>query len=325
MEQYIDDTYTILDGTLLICSNANRELVIPSEVCGHKIERIGSGCSVGGATETVILSEGIREVGMEAFCDAEKLRSIELPYSLEKYEAVSMVRRAVKEELRITLHRRIAVTDWEILLQDSILLQDGRRLLTSKCMDTRYFCDVFKGFEPCGIPGMLKQDMGRVFLLEQDLCEVLPFAGSGEQIGDGKKLSRRDMAAMMVPVLIKERAREFWDNASELASDKYIQTGKTPDALPALLCFFRPEETAQEGSKVHVTFQIRFARVFLPNVVTVELGGIRQYIYRELFLTGREQQPFLRVDYDNSVFDAQGNVQENRDVYARYKLLAMLS
>ena len=325
MEQYIGDTFMILGDTLLGCQNDSRELVIPPEVDGCRIRRIGDGCSVGGATDTIIVSEGIEEIGNDAFIDTEYLTRLELPESLKNFEHFEVLGQNLNEKMTIVLHRCLSREELQDIRENCIPLQDGRLLLVGDYAAGTVFVDIIKAFWPVYTPARVERDMGRLFFLQKDGCEEIVFADGGKAIGSGSLLKRKDIPQSMIPILIERQSKEFWDNISELAADKDWQIGTNRLSDPVVLCFYRPEEIAEKDTKYHVTFEIRLVRAFFPNKVTVVCEGVTSYIYRDLFLTGSDKHPFIRVDYQGCIYDAQGNVSRNERVYARYKLLSMLS
>ena len=79
----VDDKYAILDETLLTITNPEETLVIPPEVNGHRIKRIANGLFVGKNVKTIIISEGITEIGAEAFAGTDNLEKLILPESLK--------------------------------------------------------------------------------------------------------------------------------------------------------------------------------------------------------------------------------------------------
>ena len=92
MDSYIDDKYAILDETLLTITNPEETLVIPHEVNGHRIKRIANGLFVGTNVKTIIISEGITEIGAEAFAGTDNLEKLILPESLKVLGSDSFLR-----------------------------------------------------------------------------------------------------------------------------------------------------------------------------------------------------------------------------------------
>ena len=329
IDHYIDDCFSIVDGTLLSCRNEHRKLVIPAEIDGHRIYRIGSGCSISGGTDTVIISEGIRELGREAFLNCPYLKRLELPESLEKaeefgglgvhYEGLGNV------PVELFIRRHFSPTIYDQLLAQSIQLTSGERLLTGDYAELPQFCRILKSYGSLCPPASLNVDVGSLFILDIDKVGQLYFEGCRKVITDGEWIEHDEFIKRIVPLLIRKKNKLFWDNNSELAADTAMQCGEFTFPERVMLTAFRKEETIERAGEYSVCFHIFFGKVFAPAISSVRHKGQTAYVYSEMFLDRDGKRPFVRQTGPGKVFDEKGKRIEQDEIFAKYKLLAMLS
>ena len=329
IDHYIDDCFSIVDGTLISCRSEHRKLVIPAEVNGHRIYRIGSGCCIGGGTDTVIISEGIRELGEEAFVNSAYLEKVILPASLEKaerYGGLGIRYHGIgKPPIDIFLNRCLTETVYERLLAESIKLTNGDRLLSGNFAELDEFNRVLKSYGNLSAPVTLCPGMGNLFVLDNEKVIQLSCEHSDEMIAEGEMINHNSFIRRAVSMLAGRKSRVFLDNESETVADKAMQRGDRVFPKNMLLASFSKEKVRKKRGKVLVCFRIFFERVFIPVISEVRCKGQTAYIYSEEFLNNEKERPFLRVDNEDKVFDASGEHIDGKEFYAKYKFMAMLS
>ena len=116
-DSYIDSKYVILNGTLLSVKDNAENVVIPSEVNGHRIRRLGAGIHSGNDVKAVIISEGITEIGENAFNNSRSLETVVLPASLKSLgmNSFDSVKRNLKPK-KIFLKRAFSRRDFDYIL-----------------------------------------------------------------------------------------------------------------------------------------------------------------------------------------------------------------
>ena len=328
MDHYIDDNFSIVDGILLSCRNGSGQFVIPAAIEGHKIYRIGSGCSINGSTESVIVSEGIREIGREAFLNCSHLKRVELPESLESIEEFGGLGVCYKGfgnvPVELYIRRIFSRSDYDHFLADSIQLSSGEYLLSGDYPEYSQFSHILNSYGSLRPPAGLNADVRSLFILDKDKVRQLCFDG-GELLADGEISEHEDFIKRIVPLMIREKSRIFWDNGSELAADKAMQYGEHTFPERVMLTTFRKEETIRRKDKVSVRFRIFFEKVFVPVITAVRYKGQTSYVYSEMYLNCDPERPFVRQTDPGKVFDKKGDRIKQDEVFAKYKLLAMLS
>ncbi len=334
LEQYIDETFSILDGTLLSCRNSEKRFVIPSEYKGHRIRRIGQGCSIGADTQTLIVSEGIEEIGQDAFAGSTKLELLELPESLNSNGGFHWIGNTYlnKEEasIRLQLRRKFTSAAYESILSESIPLQNGGWLLTGKYYELPQFRDVLNlGW--IGPPVLIEREMGRLFLTRKESIEQLIFEGGGPAVCGGDEFpirEYREAKCRMLRVFRAGAPRKYPDNASDLRADRKLQCGEKLTVNTVILITFGRQDVTQREDGVSIDLHIRLGKVFFPDFAEVLYEGQKYYIYREIYLNGvcvnhGSDLPLVRMDLE--VFDSSGERCEKSEVLAKYRLLSMLS
>ena len=63
----------------------------------------------------------------------------------------------------------------------------------------------------------------------------------------------------------------------------------------------------------------------MPTVTAVLFKGQEAYVYSEMFLDRDIKRPFMRLTDPGNVFDKKGKQIDQDEIFAKYKLLAMLS
>ncbi len=334
MDHFIDRNFAILEGTLLSAIGSNStELVIPSKVGGHAIRRICNGCAVGRNTEYIIISEGIREFGKEAFINCKELKRLEFPESLEKIDLCDRFINTSGDNanlgLEIILKRFFPKYEYEALMRESIPLQSGERLMGGDYMEHPQFSGILKKISSLRPAARIRPEMGRVFIPDDwsrgCRSEQILFQDGGEAVDAGERFDQNDTAPRLIPILIRDHIPALWDDDMELEGDKRMQqkAAGSGTADNVLLTFLQSVTEDKKG--VHAVFRIRIGKAFFPAVVRLICHGKAYYIYRVFYLTGDNKKPYIRKDYPDRVYNAAGRVVYKPEVYAKYRFMSIFS
>ena len=329
MDQFISDNYTILNETLLACSEQGEHMVIPAEVSGHRIKRIGSGLCTGRTTKTLTIEEGICEIGSNAFPNSERLRSVRFPASLERCEGQLFNSYCWDEDICIYLKRRFTKDEYEYLLQNSVTLVNGSHLLGAEHGHMKQFKDIYSGFAAVSPPAVIDVRMHGLYQnrSKSKLPDQYPFenqrAVAKVTALYNAELFRRDLIGFM----FREKQEILNDSESERLHDSQLQNGFPRNKSNIILAHFYDRDVEIQGDEVLVNVHLHFGSVFFSAIISVTYSGKPYFIYRESYLTADPKRPFFHKDYLDTVYDGKGQPVDKymaKQITGKYMLASML-
>ena len=329
MDQFISDNYTILNGTLLACYEQGEHMVIPSEVSGHAIRRIGSGFSVGKTIKTLTIEEGIREIGSNAFPNSEKLRSVRFPASLELCEGELFNSYLWNEDICIYLLRRFTKSEYEYLLQNTVTLVNGSHLLGPGHEDMKQFKDIYSGFSAVHPPALIDVRMHGLYQnrSKSKLPDQYPFEKRRDVVRVSSVYNAETFRKDLIAFMFREKQEIMNDSESETLHDSQLQSSVPKPKANIILSYFYDREVMQRGEDVLVNVHMHFGSVFFPAVINVTYSGKPYFMYRESYLTSDVKHPFFRKDYLDAVYDGKGQPVDKylaKQIVDKYMLVSML-
>lgn len=86
------------DGTLILLSykGEDKEVIVPDKIGQKQVKIIGEGAFRGKTIEKVIISDGIKRIGCDAFADCQQLIEISLPNSIIKIDDFAFSNTAIR-------------------------------------------------------------------------------------------------------------------------------------------------------------------------------------------------------------------------------------
>jgi hypothetical protein len=336
-DSYIDDKYVILDETLLSISDSSDPLVIPSEVNGHPIKRIGSGLYAGENIKTILISEGIEEIGERAFTNCKSLEKVILPESLKIFGDFCFdTGERDRDPATFLIKRVLSKEDYENIKNNSIpVLEGGARLLTPGHASLPEFAEIYKGMGLCGVPRRLDKDMRALNIYRKidkkgnvHEVEEIPFVGTPfirKKAEDYKK----PFMLCYVQKLLGNSLKYPYDDKSEREHERNVQVENKRKPSIATLTLFDENGAVEKDGRVSATFQMKSGLVFFGSLTKVVYKGKDYYVYRENFIQPSYQEiDYVATDYFGFVVDSEGNVADeevSKAVTVKYKLPMMLS
>ncbi len=336
-DSYIDSKYVILNGTLLSVKDNAENVVIPSEVNGHRIRRLGAGIHSGNDVKAVIISEGITEIGENAFNNSRSLETVVLPASLKSLgmNSFDSVKRNLKPK-KIFLKRAFSRRDFDYILSNSIPLYEGNiRLLNQGHINMPEFSDFYIGLGMYEPARFVDKDMQSLFLTQEtslegvrQKVEEIPFTGT-PRITLGAASQEQDFRLRYARLLRSTMPRTPYDIKSEAHYDRMLQTEAKPSPSFVILTYFDARDVKEEQGKLFVTFELKMGYVFFGNLTRVIYRGRDYYVYRENYLNP------TKIGYDYTILDNMSYILDSRGeippedirtaVIVKYKLPHMLS
>ena len=331
MDSYISQKYTILDGTLLALSDESEDLVIPAEVEGHRIKRIGPGVCGNKKLRTVRIEEGIEEIGNNAFFNCESVRRVDMPTSLKYCERHIFNNYFVTNGSAIMyLKRRFDREEYEIIRENSIQTVNGLKLLNSVFGKMPAFTGILNGFESCRVPmlidpGMLCLYSGKIGNL--GLPKQFPFQNMWEEIDTHGMYRESQFRDKIAERLVKMKAEPLRDPKSEDEHDSSVRMNRLQTLMEVALVYYRDSESVTDDDGIVVNFHIRFGKTFFPVINKVIYSGKVYYIYSERYLCGPGSINFAQMDYYNMIYDEDGNRLDSypaAQVVGKYRMMSMI-
>ncbi|MBR4514446.1 MAG: hypothetical protein IKO61_06125 [Lachnospiraceae bacterium] len=340
MDRYIDEKYTILDGTLLACRLRGEHLTIPSSVNGHEIKKIGKGVRFDEKASSISFEEGITGIGegvitVSMIPVAKSLHDVYFPESMKSYELDFVSSRIFANRgFKFHIKKRLNADEYENICKNSISVCNGkRRLLDSSLTNAFVFDDIMAGMGlQIGFPRFIAQDMCGIYMLGEGggILSELPFTGRRSYIGCAGLAKVGEFRKKAVGQMLKERTKPLYSSDSELTYDKKLQRKRATDMLNVdfvLLATFGESDVEQMGDGVRINFSLDIGAMFFTGLSRVVYSGRDFYIYREYYLTTNDKLPFEIRDYPECVYDAYGeevSAAIAKTVAGKYKLASML-
>lgn len=346
MDTYLSEKYSILDGTMIALRSDETEVVIPAQVEGHRITRIGGGSCIAKNATLIRVGEGIREIGKMAFCGCSNLKKVILPEGVELCEEDMVISPLLKRGMEILIRRKASLEQIDDLMRHSFPVEGGERLVQRSEALRSVFQGVLDGFSAVHrqtesyssdslFPLFLDPKMKDLYFVEYGgILGELRFDGQREKLSlDGLAGSDREKEVIdqqrrhLVKLLLKEMPEGLYDNVSELFWDQRIRNFKK--FFPSKLMFvrFREEDVEERDGQVVIPFRLTFEKAFYTTLIRIAYAKKNYYVFRRNFLMGKEEMPVLREDYLEEVYDEEGEPvsEETRSiVLAKYLLAAKI-
>ena len=346
MDTYLSEKISILDGTLIALRTDETEVVIPAQVHGHRITRIGGGSCIAKNATLIRVEEGIREIGKWAFCGCTELKKIILPEGVELCEEEFVISPLLKRGMEVLIRRKASREQFEELAQHSFLVEGGERMAQRSDALLTVFQGVLDGFSAVHrqldsyssdslMPLILDSRMKALYFVEYGgILEELSFDGQRERLNlDGPAAPSDEKEIMasqrrqLVKLLLKEMPEGLYDNASELFWDQGIRNHKK--IFPSKLMFvrFREADVEERDGQVVIPFRLTVEKAFYASLIRIAYAKKQYYVFRRNFLMGKEELPIFREDYLEELYDETGEPvsEETRSmVLAKYLLMAKI-
>ncbi|MBR6897831.1 MAG: hypothetical protein IKN24_06645 [Lachnospiraceae bacterium] len=342
MDSFINEKYTILDGTLLALNDLNRELFIPATVGGHRITRVGSGVNCAKDLWRISFAEGITHIGREVFGAAENINEILLPATLREIDEWNIAASAREEgRLKITLKRTFNNADeLDEIMASSLMTDHDRYILTSHANDPR-FLNVLRGLSLTtnGLrqAAVIDRRMNGLYRADAQgrTMDQMPFVGRRGKIPVGRGDNENTFRRAMVKQLLKEDGVYHIDGESESFHETEIMKNQSFGPGHVALLTFYGREIQTDNETWTIPFHVSMGTYYYPELVKVVLKGRNHYIYRQISLaTGarslgdRGERQFYIRECRTEVYDENGDplndIATAKAVFAKYKLTAML-
>ena len=339
MDSYIDDKYAILDETLLTITNPEETLVIPPEVNGHRIKRIANGLFVGKNVKTIIISEGITEIGAEAFAGTDNLEKLILPESLKVLgsDSFDTKRGSNKFPPDIYLKRLVSREDFNLLWNNSIPMYSTgqRRMLTAEHRIMPEFSEIYKGFGRFKPPKNLERDMLALFYYKGKnengrTGQITEYSFQGVPIlWQTPEDNRTDFRVLMSRFVAKNRPRPIYDEKSERLHNRQIQLNKVIHTPGIIITEFDTKAVTEINGMMSLTFQVRLGYAFYGGHKKVVYRGRNYYVYYDHYINPYDEEcEYQVVDWLDYIVDEEGNQVDKETATAvavKYKFSMILS
>jgi len=346
LDTYLSEKYSILDGTLIALRTDETEVVIPAEVQGHRITRIGGGSCIAKNATLIRVEDGIREIGNMAFCGCTNLKKLILPEGVELCEKEMVISPLLKRGMEVLIRRKVSREQYEELLRHSFLVEGGERLVQRSEALLSVFQGVLDGFAGVRrqldahtlnslMPLILDSRMKALYFVEYGgILGELSFDGQRERLNlDGPAAPSEEKEIMasqrreLVKLLLKEMPEGLYDNDSELFWDQKIRNHNKIYPNKLMLVRFQEAGVEERDGQVVIPFRLTVEKAFYATLVRIAYANKRYYVLRRNFLMGKKEMPILREDYLEEVYDETGEPvsEETRDVVlAKYLLAAKI-
>ena len=349
MDKYVDDKYAIINGTLMACMDGGSKVVIPASVNGHVIDKIGSGCAINRNVKSVVISEGITKIAEDALF---------LPiYSNHKLWAAELVLPKTVRECEwfnngqiwrnfthIRIKRRFLQDEFESLQRESILLQDGRRLIGKNhggeiafsgekgdFLSKAGWTAPYYHLEMNGVYSYWEwgNDDTSIKYLDNKRPEQLAFMDRRKKVDDLHSATAVIFRKALVRIMLKEPQEMVFSNICEQRNDETELSRENENRWieRALLVYYDDDDVYMEQEDVIVEFHLENCYMHFPALKKVAASGKTYYIYCENYFASDSEVPYNRIVYTDEVYDAEGNAVDSntaRRVSAKYKLISML-
>ena len=203
------------------------------------------------------------------------------------------------------LKRCYRYNEYEGLLQDTVRLSDGRRMLTGNYAQRPEFSEIFRGFEGVGPIVNSVTDIESLYI---DCVSDHTF--------------RNNLAKK----LIMER-RELPENSeAELLHDRLYISGKKSQIPRVIIAYYKDSDVEMTQGSVSVTITLRFLTAFLAGIENVNFAGEEYFVYREMYLSSDKDNPAYIISYPEEIYDGNGDEVHDADgkIAKKYRLLSII-
>ncbi|MBO4326046.1 MAG: leucine-rich repeat protein [Clostridia bacterium] len=319
MGNYMDNTYLAIDGVIVSYSGSDDVLTVPSRLIQMDIVRIGDGSFMDSRMSKVIISDGIKEIGKNAFSKCCNLKEVVIPASvttvcsnaftndLPKLDSIFIDRYPLQAQQYLTLKRSaIRINSNKYLTTNYAGLSLINNVMNSTSARPAQF-----------IPG----NISRLFST-RDMTAVDPEAecfniSFGLSGGDGKTVEFSSVLA--------DKA-DHSDPDTEAKHDELLKKDAIPGNMMTAILIFDESNLLVDAGHYYVNAEIRIGYHFWQSFLPIIHAGKQYYLYRRNYLRGDDKYKYSRVDV--AILDDSGSVVKNKDealdVYGKYKILSIL-
>ena len=337
MLKYIDEHFTVLDDTLLAMRNPDKHLVIPAEIGGLKIRRIGSGFAIGDKVETVILENGIEEIGENAFVDGKALKCISLPESCSACEQGMLTNSFVsKPDAEILVRKKYKNHEVDAMKKKHIPLSDGGYLITDNFCLYPELNGIFKNVYPYKAHTGFTKEMNALYRTRFNDAdpEQFLFEGRRKRLPAHATVSLSRLRQEMAKILLTEKPEYPVALTHDDTCDEYLRNldlgenvSRRRDYVDIImLCSFYEDGVMDDKGYVPIVYRITFGMVYFLYLHRLILEGQEYHVLREYYLSGGSEKVFP-LDVLDEIYDSFGNVVDpatRRRVAEKFKLLSMI-
>lgn len=342
--------FTVADTTIIAYSGDDFVVRVPAKLDGHPIRHIGDGAFENcGSVGEIIIEEGIKNFGVRSFARNDKLKKVFIPWTVEWLSEEDEVSKEEDEEQQmyvntapfaynpgleeIIVERKITPGTFASLQQTSIPLGAGCYILSGTYRNfvqtsgteelNRLLCDERDTLYRDAVKAAVQiyPEVERIFcaggLLENELnetCRSFTFYIGEEVVGEEEALRQKMNDMVREPYNVK------WDEKN----DDDVRMEKNNPIPRTYITWFDEKENRVTGNEVIVTLHMEIGEFFWQSVKKIVMNGTDYYVYRKEYLNSQEERPYIQKDI--GVFKKEGIImeEEEKNVYAKYRLLSML-
>lgn len=324
MSNYLDKTYSALDGVLLTYEGDSPVLGIPDHLAGMEIHTIGRGAFMESSHLLQAVIPGtVKKIGYEAFRSCSQLVSVSIPFSVASIEYHAFANCPNLTDLQLfsvplteqqyrDLRSKASRVNGSVFLAHAFP-EDERIRSVVAATDVKPANSV-----PAGIKRLFTaQDTG-TGKENRSIRRNLDGFSFG---GDERYATERDAFLQ----LIGEGDPPPSDAFSEEKNDGFMKTEKYPKIEKTAVFTFDDSRTKFTNGCFQILADIRIGYHFFQGAVPVVCGGKLYSIYRRNYLTSIPNLNYIRRDV--TVFSENeqiNNLVILKEVYAKYKLLSIL-
>lgn len=316
---YMDDKLSIADDMLISYAASSRYALVPGEVDGHPVRRIGEGAFSGDHLLRAEIGEGIR-YAKGAFDGCRNLRELTLPASMETTGVMGVTVQPVITRL----WRNLQKSEYD-MLAGGIPLSGGMRVVTADPMFCPSMLAVRSLFQSgCAIAYGITPAQTALFYAGGLIAARETFRAGGLMqiaLSPGYEgLTEMDT----VRTMIAKGNMGFTDAREEALADSFARMDKERAITRTSVMFIRDRDAQMiDDGSVRAQLICRRGYFFFPSLCCVVNRGKEYYIYRRNYMT--EGHGYIRMDV--CVMHADGMETDSRiveEVYGKYRLLSLL-
>lgn len=295
------EKYVIVDDVIISYLGMEKKIRVPSVINDVKIRKIGAGAFYGNEfAEEIEVTEGIAEIGDEAFGGCNKLRKVILPGSVEIISGNAFMQSDI---VWLDFHIKMPYLKYFNVKEGSIRLTDGRYILDPMALGDD-IGKLIKGFMPEAMKGKFRADMQMGCLYSEN--EVLSFSEHCGPQGEEKPKSRK--------------LCDVWYEHDEYNDDYVDINGRDkPDTNTGLL--FCLDECGISDTDINLRLGLKKSRWYFKHGIKIYVDNEEFYICQEVYFTNDEKFPYLRSG-EIKVLPNAG--QKKEEIISKYKFLNSL-
>lgn len=331
MNTYINDQLLVADKVLLMYSGKDRDFVLPEELSGQPVKKIGMGAFKSVTSlESITLSPEITCISHQAFEGCPHLRRVTLTGSVEDVGSRAFAGCPKLEEICI---RYLPVPRREINTFEQSCVTTAEKLRYSAGMPGMELVQkLVSALSGVGTPSLTPQES---LALLRDPAPTGYVTADTFRTVTGPYAFHETMLSLpelMIVMKMMETGDYQWKSGRvELENDLLIRQEKYLE--PERTCLFTLEKTGEpdRGELSFVDLHIWVGHFFWPSLVPVIWEGKEYFVYRRLYMESslknsmHSKPGYLRRDM--AVFGHEGLMMDeeiSRRVYAKYVLPTLL-